>query len=229
MGAPARRPAGVLRLVPPEGAELARPELAPVERRALDDRALVAAVKAGDEGVASQLCARVWPAVGRTIDRLLGRRDADRDDVAQLALIELVSTIARYRGDCSLDAWAQTITSHVIFKHIRRRRLERRIFTDLLADEAVTAAAPTRDEARTSTREVLGLVAAHLDEMKPERAWAFVMHDILGYDLREIAEMTESSLAAAQSRLVRGRRELNERVSDDPTLVGLLDELRGRA
>jgi RNA polymerase sigma-70 factor (ECF subfamily) len=195
---------------------------------AVDDRALVTAVKAGDETVASSFCARVWPPVDRTIRRLLGHHDADRDDVAQLALIELVNTIGRYRGDCSLDAWAQTIASHVVFKHIRRRQLERRIFTDLLADGAEIAA-PVRDEWRSSTRELLARVAAHLDEMVSERAWALVMHDILGYDLREIAEMTESSVAAAQSRLVRGRRELHERVAGDPALVDLLEGMGGNA
>jgi RNA polymerase sigma-70 factor (ECF subfamily) len=220
-----RRSPGNLRLVPREG-PFPGPELRVV---AIDDRALVAAVKAGDDGVASSFCARVWPAVDRTIRRLLGTRDADRDDVGQLALIELVNTIGRYRGDCSLDAWAQTITSHVIFKHIRRRRLERRIFTDLLAEDAAALAAPVRDEWRSSTRELLARVADHLGAMARERAWAFVMHDILGYDLREIAEMTESSVAAAQSRLVRGRRELHDRVAGDPALVDLLEGLGGNA
>jgi RNA polymerase sigma-70 factor (ECF subfamily) len=210
-----------LRLVPLE------PEQATPPRPAIDDAALVDAVKAGNAAVASTFCARVWPSVDRTIRRLLGTHDADRDDVAQLALIELVSTIGRYRGDCSLDAWAQTIASHVIFKHIRRRQLERRIFTDLLGDEAAGIPAPTRDEARSSTRELLGRVAAHLDEMAPDRAWAFVMHDILGYDLREIAQMTKTSVAAAQSRLVRGRRELHARVAGDPALVEVLEGLGG--
>ena len=225
MGASTRRSSGVLRLLPPDGAGLApRPRVV-----GPDDRALVAAVKAGDDTVASMFCQRVWAPVDRTIRRLLGNRDADRDDVGQLALIELVNTIGRYRGDCSLDAWAQTITSHVIFKHLRRRQLERRIFSDLLADDMTTIEAPGRDEARSSTRELLARVALHLDEMKGERAWAFVMHDILGYDLREIADMTSTSVAATQSRLVRGRRELHERVAEDPALVDLLEGLGGNA
>jgi RNA polymerase sigma-70 factor (ECF subfamily) len=213
---------GVLRLVP-------RDAPAPGRRPAMSDEALVASAKEGDASVASALCARVWPAVSRTIGRLLGSRDADRDDVGQLALIELVGTIGRYRGDCSLDAWAQTIAAHVIFKHIRRRQLERRIFADLLVEDAAAIASPVRDESRATMRDLLARVAAHLGEMRAERAWAFVMHDLFGYDLREIAEMTKSSVAAAQSRLVRGRRELHERVADDPALVDLLGEMGGNA
>jgi RNA polymerase sigma-70 factor, ECF subfamily len=223
MGTSARSSFGPLRLVRGEGAG-ERTQVVP----APSDAELVAAAKAGDVAIASLLCERAWPPVERTIRRLLGSRDADHDDVAQLALIELVETIGRYRGDCSLDTWVQTITSHVIFKHLRRRQLERRIFTDLLAED-VAVAAPSRDEARASTRELLARVAAHLDEMSNDRAWAFVMHDVLGYDLREIAQMTSSSVAAAQSRLVRGRRDLHERVAGDPALVELLDEMRARA
>src|SRR5258708_371753 len=137
MGVPLRDGSGVLRLVPRDAATPL-----PRDRPLLDDQALVAAVQAGDPAVASALCDRVWPQVDRTIRRLLGHRDADRDDVAQLTLIELVNTIGRYRGDCSLDSWAQTIASHVIFKHIRRRQVERRIFTDLLAEGASSVAAP---------------------------------------------------------------------------------------
>ena len=220
MGSPLRnRWTGPLRLVPGDGAPAAPP--------ALDDRSLVAAVRAGDTHVASALCDRVWPQVDRTIRRLLGGHDVDRDDVAQLAMIELVKTIDRYRGDCSLDAWAQTITSNVIFKHIRRRRVERRIFNDLLTSDALEVAGPAQTERRSATRELLAHVASHLDDMNASRAWAYVMHDILGYDLREVAELTGASVAAAQSRLVRGRRELHARISKDPALVELLSELEG--
>lgn len=187
----------------------------------LDDRALIAAARAGDPAVASQLCNRVWPQVDRTIRKLLGRRDSDFDDIAQLALFELVRTIDRFRGDCALDTWTQTVTAHLVFKHIRRRRTERRIFADALAEDEVPAA-PVSLDRRSVSRDILGRVAEHLEKMNDGRAWTFVLHEIMGYDLREIAEMTKVSLAAAQSRLVRGRRDLHERIADDPELAELL-------
>jgi len=207
----------VLRLVPSEPhADPSRPA-----RPSLGDEGLVRAIRAGDAGVASTLCERVWPQVDRTVRRLLGAADSDRDDLCQLALIELVTTIGRYRGDCSLDVWAQTVTSHVVFKHIRRRQLERRIFTDLLAEDPPTAFS-MGGEQRATTRDLLGRIATLLDRMNEGRAWTFVLHDVLGYDLREVALMTKSSVAAAQSRLVRGRRELHESIARDPDLVDLM-------
>ena len=212
------RPFGALRLVGQPANEIAVPA-----RPRLDDQELVAAVRAGHPHVASDLCDRLWPQVDRTIVRLLGRFDSDQEDLAQISLIEIVNTIGNYRGDCSLDRWAQTVTAHAVFKHLRRRNLERRLFAELLADDA--HAGPVHVEHLSATRQLLGRVAAHLDQMNAERVWAFVLHDVLGYDLFEIAEMTGTSVAAAQSRLSRGRRDLHERVAQDADLVDLLSDI----
>src|ERR1700722_14882498 len=70
----------------------------------LDDTELLGALRRGDPSAATALHDRVRPLVDRTVRRLLGPTDVDREDVAQLAMIELVYTIDRYRGDCSLDS-----------------------------------------------------------------------------------------------------------------------------
>jgi|KBSMisStaDraftv2_1062788.scaffolds.fasta_scaffold459543_2 RNA polymerase sigma factor (sigma-70 family) len=205
-----------LRLVPREG----RPS-ASFPAPKLDDHALVAAARNGDPGVASLFCDRLWPQVDRSIRRLVGAHDVDRDDLAQLAMMELVNTIERYRADCSLDSWAQTITAHVVYKHLRRRRLERRLFCHLLADDGLIGS-PVHEERRSASREALARVAQHLDGMDERKAWAYVLHDLLGYDLREISQITGASPAATQSRLVRGRREVHERIENDPDLAQAL-------
>jgi RNA polymerase sigma-70 factor (ECF subfamily) len=157
----------------------------------------------------------------------MGRFDSDQEDLAQIALIEIVNTIGNYRGDCSLDRWAQTVTAHAVFKHLRRRNLERRLFSELLADDA--HAGPIHIERTSLTRQLLGRIARHLDLMNEDRVWAFLLHDVLGHDLLEIAEMTGTSVAAAQSRLSRGRRELHLRVADDPELAHLLAGINDRS
>lgn len=215
MGSPGNsRPFGALRLV-------ARPAETPNDpgRAPSDDSALLEAIRAGRPGVASWICERLAAPVNRTVRRLLGRLDSDRDDLAQLSLMEIVYSIDRYRGDCSLDRWAQTVTAHVVFKHIRRRNLESRLFAELLP-EVHPAIAPV--EHSSTTRQLLTRVAGHLDQMRVERVWAFLLHDVLGYDLDEMADMTGVSVSAAQSRLSRGRRELHARIADDPDLADLL-------
>jgi RNA polymerase sigma-70 factor, ECF subfamily len=209
-------------LVPAAG-----PAPPPAASPALDDSELLAALRAGDVGAATALHDRARPQVDRTIRRLLGHGDVDHEDVAQLALIELVSTIDRYRGECSLDSWTSTITAHAVYKHIRRRRTERRIFGALDAQ----VLADTRSSSKTSRdallRSAVERVHKHLTAIDESKAWTFVLHDVCGYDLREIAHITGVSVAAAQTRLVRGRREVHERIALDPELAHLLESWEG--
>jgi RNA polymerase sigma-70 factor (ECF subfamily) len=194
-----------------------------VARPALDDSELLAALRGGDVGAAAALHDRVRPQVDRTIRRLLGPQDLDHEDLIQLAMIELVSTIGRYRGDCSLDAWTRTLTAHVVYNHIRRRKTERRIFGVLDAETLAEARSSSRTLRDAILRSVVGRVRAHLAEIDDTNAWTFLLHDVWGYDLREIAAITGVSVAAAQTRLVRGRREVHERIESDPELANLLD------
>jgi len=69
----------------------------------------------------------------------------------------------------------------------------------------------------------LGRIAEHLAGMSADRAWAFVLHDVCGYSLDEVSNICGISAAAAQSRLVRGRRELHERVGADRQLAEILE------
>ena len=218
--APTRPNLWVVPKAPASGPALRTPA-APLP--ALDDSELLAAVRRGDPSAATALHDRVRPQIDRTIARLLTADDVDHDDIAQQAMIELVRTIDRYRGDCALDSWTSTIAARVVYKHIRRRRIERRIFGTFDADLVTSMRSDSRTGREAMARTVMPRVIAHLCAIDESRAWAFVLHDVCGYDLREIAEITGASVTASQTRLVRGRREIHERIAGDPELADLLE------
>jgi RNA polymerase sigma-70 factor (ECF subfamily) len=188
----------------------------------LDDSQLLASVRAGDADAATALHDRLRPVVERAIRRLLGRGDRDHEDLTQHAMIEVVYTIDKFRGDCPLDAWASTVAAHVVYNHIRRRTTERRIFEGVRLEDDDAPASRRSLSRDTAARSTLRRVFTHLDAIEESKAWTYVLHDVCGYDLREVAQITETSVAAAQSRLVRGRRELHERMAGDPELAPML-------
>lgn len=187
----------------------------------LDDSTLLAGLKARDVSLSNAFYARARPIVDRTLMRLLGARDKDYEDTAQVALFELVSTIDRFRGDCPFDAWISIVTARSAFRVIRRRRLERRLFVD---EEAQELPQTTRSHSgAVAARQALERVIAQLQGMNQDRVWTFLLHDVYGYDLKEVGQIVGASLAAAQSRLVRARREIHERVRRDPALARFLN------
>jgi RNA polymerase sigma-70 factor (ECF subfamily) len=191
----------------------------------IEDTQLLAAVRAADRGAAEALYERSRPIVARTLNRLLGRNDPEHQDLSQQTMVEIVRTIDRYRGECPLDAWIATLAAHVVYKHIRHRRVERRVLSDMLPFEPVA-----QDQAahRAALRSTIDRVCGHLAGIEPGRVWAFLLHDVHGHDLREIARIMSISPAAAQSRLVRGRKELHARVAADPELAAELERVEGR-
>jgi RNA polymerase sigma-70 factor (ECF subfamily) len=77
--------------------------------------------------------------------------------------------------------------------------------------ELVATGADTPERATEVRRDIEALHAA-LAATKRERAEAVILHDVLGHELAEISLLTGVSVAAAQSRLVRGRRDVADRM-----------------
>jgi len=192
----------------------------------VDDVQLLAAVRAGDGQAAEALYERSRPVVERTLRKLLGRSDPEHQDLFQQTMIEIVRTVDRYRGECPLDGWIATLAAHVVFKDLRHRRVERRVLSDMLSFEPV---GPDQPAQRASLRSTIDRVRGHLACMDAGRAWAFLLHDVHGYDLREMAHIMGTSPAAAQSRLVRGRKEIHDRIAGDPELASDLERTEGEA
>ncbi|HEX7509021.1 MAG TPA: sigma-70 family RNA polymerase sigma factor, partial [Polyangia bacterium] len=126
----------------------------------LDDARLVAAVRSGNSAMAGPFYDRTRPVVARTVHRLLGASDNDFDDLVQVGMIELLHSLDRYRGECSLDTWTSTIAANVVYKHIRRRGLERTIFSRELAPEDV----PQIAHQRPILRGIVERVMQHLGQ-----------------------------------------------------------------
>ena len=108
-------------------------------------------------------------------------------------MIALIEGIDRYRGECALDAWASTLAAHVVYKHIRRRKLERRVFSGAPDVEPPCGLNPSR---ALVARDLVRRARMLLGCLSEEKAWTFLLHDVCGFDLREIASVAAPSTVA---------------------------------
>jgi len=186
---------------------------------AYTDTELFEGIAGGDERIARELYRRLLPAVESALYRVLGRREHDHEDLVQSSFEQIISTLAqrRYAQACSLNTWASTIAAHIALKSLRSRYRQRNVFDPRLgADDVLELTSGGEDVERTvSERRELERLRLRLSELPSAQAEAVVLHDLMGHPLAEIATITGASVAAAQSRLVRGRKELLARMSAD--------------
>ena len=161
-----------LRLVHGEPAEGIREEQSAEPRavsgpaRSLDDHELLSAVRSGDEAAATLFYHRVRPQVAATVARMLGTRDRDFEDIAQVSMVELVRSVHTFRGDCALDSWVFRVTSYVVCKQIRRRRVESGIFGSVPVDGEDGG----RSGRALVARSLLERIRGHLAELDEGKA-----------------------------------------------------------
>ena len=183
----------------------------------ISDAEIIEAVIEGDTRVAGQIHDRLIRVIDHTLYRVFGRREHDHDDLIQASFEQVLRTLTQktFAGNCSLRTWAGRITTHVALNALRSRQRERRVihYTDTPPESGPH---PQRNTAAEAKME-LDHVRRELSLMKPTQAEVLVLHDVHGYRLSEIASMLNLSLSATQSRLVRGRKELQERLANWPT------------
>ncbi|MEA2700136.1 MAG: polymerase sigma-70 factor, subfamily [Myxococcales bacterium] len=190
----------------------------------LSDDRLCDALAAGEPWAGDALYDRVEDIVGPVLFQVLGP-DHEQDDLTQQALEKVISTVVsgQFGRRCSLRKWVRMITQNVAFDALRKRARERRVLDRKVIPgtvESVVISNEDTPELAVDTRRRMENLRAALAATKRERAEAVLLHDVLGHDLTEIAQMTGVSIAAAQSRLVRGRKDVVKRMRSA--------ELRGR-
>jgi RNA polymerase sigma-70 factor (ECF subfamily) len=179
---------------------------------ALTDVELCRALAGGQAWAAEVVYDRVEDVVDSVLFRLMGPGDLERDDLAQQALERVIGSIVqgRFSNGCSLRSWATLVTQNLAIDTMRARQRERKLFDRGVGHQALELVA---EEGRTperlaDTRRRVERLLGALVALNRARAEAVVLHDIMGHDLAEIAALTGVTVAAAQSRLVRGRKDV---------------------
>jgi RNA polymerase sigma-70 factor (ECF subfamily) len=157
--------------------------------------ASVAAAIAGDRRALEAVVSRLLPRL-RNLVRYLVRGDADADDISQEAMVAVVRGLPSYRGNGSLESWADRVAVRETFACLRRaRRARDRI--DRSADLTAVPHPGGGPDAYAERRRTAML----LDELPDEQRHAVVLHHVLGLSVPEIALEMGAPMETVRSRL----------------------------
>ena len=158
------------------------------------------------------------PVVDAALRRVVTARDPEFEDLLQSVLEAVLAAMRkeRFRGESSLSTWASAIARNVAIDALRSRSRERRVFAS--QEELEEAAAQSQSsspspELMADVRQQLSHYHEALQSLCLSKAQVVYLSDVLGHRLEEIAATLGISVAATQSRLVRGRKEIADTVA----------------
>lgn len=189
--------------------------LSEAEPPKLSDDELIDAIQRGDRRTAELLYDRLGDPVGAALVRVIGRRDQEHDDLVQGAFEQILLTLVnkRFARACSLTSWAVAIATKVALTALRKRSRERKVINHDKDSQQIEIAS---GQAMPDDSVQLSALRQELSRLSETTAEVVLLHEVMGYDMNEIAALTGLSAAAAQSRLVRGRAELCRRLQSRP-------------
>jgi RNA polymerase sigma-70 factor (ECF subfamily) len=178
-----------------------------------DERALLAALRAGDERAFERLVREQAPRMLAVARRLLGDGEDARDAV-QDAFGSAFRAIGSFAGDARLSTWLHRIVVNAALMKLRtRRRKPEQPIDDLLprfeADgHRRDPGGPWQPAERLERSELRKLVREGIERLPDGYRTVLVLRDIEELDTTAVAELLGVSPGVVKTRLHRARQAL---------------------
>lgn len=173
----------------------------------LTDFELVERAKEGDQGAFRTLYDANVDRIYRLAYRMAGDEELARD-FTQDAFLRAWQRLDQFRGEAAFSTWLHSIAVSVALNGLRKVDRHRKREGPL---EDAAHVAPTRRRLEPDATDRLRAAVDALPEMYRT---VFLMHDLEGYNHREIAGVLGVAEGTSKARLFRARGKLRERLGD---------------
>jgi RNA polymerase sigma-70 factor (ECF subfamily) len=172
------------------------------------DRQLVARCLRNDPGAFDDLYARYAPRVYSLACRITGSPTTGEDLVQDIFLL-VYRKLASFKGESALGTWVYRLAANCCVDHLRSRHHRLDQASDALDDEVPPPGAVGRfNPARLDLDRAI-------EQLPPGYRAAFVLHDVEGYDHREIAGMLGIAEGTSKSQVHKARMRMRALLSTE--------------
>lgn len=140
------------------------------------------------------------------------RNTSDAEDLTQEVFLQLFRKVGTFRGDSAFSTWLHRVAMNVVLMHLRKKTLP-------LAPEPLESQidGSTKKEIGTTDHTLSVAVERIVLERSVRRLPAgyrsiFVLHDVEGYQHKEIARMMCCSVGNSKSQLHKARLKLRSHI-----------------
>lgn len=191
----------------------------PTRAHSTEDEGLLRRAGAGDAAAFREIFLRHRNDVARLVYRMLSG-STDLEDVVQEVFVQVFRSLKDFRGQSKFSTWLHRVTVNVVLMH-RRSAKSRPVLTeeapgDVTADERQ----PLPDE-EAERCERMRAFQRLIDRLAEKKRVVFVLHELEGLSPTEIAEIVDAPVLTVRTRLFYARRELEEMLSEEPSLASL--------
>jgi RNA polymerase sigma-70 factor (ECF subfamily) len=141
--------------------------------------------------------------------------EADAEDLTQEAFLKVFRKISTFRGESTFSTWLHRVVINTVLTHLRSKRGEPVALGEVEPWQPGASQGPLRPQRHAE----LGVDYTALDEaisrLPPRHRAVFVLHDVEERDHREIARITNCSVADSRALLRTARRRLRERLTNE--------------
>lgn len=186
------------------------------EKMRQPDSELVRRAAKGDVAAFEEIYRRYRRLVYAITMRMTGN-PADAEDLTQKSFFALAQKIGSFRGEAAFASWLYRITVNQVLMYFRRRKSRPEDQTrDGFLPEYRSGGAVTINPSAVLDR--LAIERA-VNALPPGYQATFILHDIEGYEHKEIARMMGCEAGTAKSQLHRARARLRTLLSISVTHV----------
>ncbi len=133
------------------------------------------------------------------------------EDLTQQTFIKAFQKMGDFRGEAALSSWLYRITTNLCLNHLKKANRWRKLVSRDAPE--VTRRIPAKSFENSGSAALKPHLEKAIQKLPDRYRTVFVLHDVEGFNHKEIGDMLGVAVGTSKSQLHKARRSLREILS----------------